>query len=121
RSIVIRPLGFRASALFGDTFYPVANLRAVIERHAALDASFVIINEETRRNEVAQFLLLAIELDGRGDCVRGAGTDVSLVVNPRAMPAEIGLGGKHTQLRQRRRVKVITVIGKVRHPAEPAT
>src|SRR4051794_37116528 len=44
-SIVVRPLGFRASALFSDTFYAVANLRAVIDRHAALDASLVVIDE----------------------------------------------------------------------------
>src|SRR2546430_246984 len=88
-------------------------------QHAALNASLVVIDEETRWDEVAQFLLLAIELDSRCDCIRRAGTDVSLVVDPRAMSAKISLGGKHTQLRQRRRVKVIAVIGKVRHPAEP--
>src|SRR4030095_8495751 len=60
-SIVVGPLGFRACALFGYTFYSVANLGAVIQRYAVFDASLVIINEETRRNEVAQFLLFAIE------------------------------------------------------------
>src|SRR6266568_1104007 len=45
-SVVVRPLGFWASALFADTLYPIANLRAVIERHAVLNASLVIINEE---------------------------------------------------------------------------
>jgi len=79
--------------LFGDTLYSVADLRAVIERHAVFNASLVIINEETRRDEVAQFLLLAIELDGRGDCVRRAGTNLPLIINSRATPAQIGFGG----------------------------
>jgi hypothetical protein len=34
RRIVVRPLGFLARSLFCDTFYSVANLRAVIERYA---------------------------------------------------------------------------------------
>jgi hypothetical protein len=79
--------------LFGNALYSIANLCPVIEGHAVLNASLVIINEETRRNEIAQFLLLAIELDGRSDCVRGAGADLSLIVNPRAMSAQIGLSG----------------------------
>src|SRR5205823_5285527 len=120
-SIVVGPLGFRASALFSDTFYAVANLRAVIERHAALNASLVVIDEETRWDEVAQFLLLAIELDGRCDCVGGARTDFSLIINFRTVSAQIGLGGKHAQLCQRCGIKMIAVIGKVRHPAEPET
>src|SRR5882672_3780928 len=121
RSIVVSPLGFRACALFGDTLYSVANLRSVIQRYAAFDASLVIINEETRRNKVAQFLLLAIELDGRGDCVGGARTDFSLIINFRTVSAQIGSSGKHAQLCQRRGIKMIPVIGKIRHPAEPET
>jgi hypothetical protein len=107
--------------LFGDAFYPVANLGAVIERYTVFHASLVIINEETRWNEVAQFLLFAIELDGCGDCVRGAGADFTLIINSRTTPAQIDLGGKHTQFGQWRRVKVVTIIGKVRHPAEAET
>jgi len=107
--------------LFGDTLYPIAKLCAVIERHAVFDASLVIINEETRWNKIAQFLFLAIELDGRGDCIGGTGTDLALIVNPRAMPAQIGFRRKYTQLGQRRGVKMITIIGKVWHPAEPET
>src|SRR5438105_6011796 len=30
-------LGFGTSALLGDTLYPIANLRAVIERHTVFD------------------------------------------------------------------------------------
>src|SRR5258708_18097314 len=75
RSIVVGPPGCRACALFGDTFYSVANLGAVIQRYAVFNASLVIINEEPRWNEVAQFLLFAIELDGGGDCVCRAGAD----------------------------------------------
>src|SRR5947209_3424221 len=41
-SIVVRPLGFGTSALLGDTLYPIANLRAVIERHTVFDTSLVI-------------------------------------------------------------------------------
>src|SRR4029079_843735 len=120
-SIVVGPLGFRACALFGHTFYSVANLGAVIERYAVFDASLVIINEETRWNEVAQFLLFAIELDGRGDCICGTGADFSLIINSWATSAQIGFGGKHSQLRQRRRVEMITIIRKVRHPAQAET
>jgi hypothetical protein len=58
RRIIVSPLGFRTRSLFSDTFYSVANLRAVIERYAVLNTSLVIINEETRRNKIAQFLLL---------------------------------------------------------------
>jgi hypothetical protein len=82
--------------LFGHTFYPVANLGAIIERYAMLNTSLIIVNEEARWNEVAQFLLLAIELDGCGDCVSRAGSNFSLVINSRATPAQIGFRGKHT-------------------------
>src|SRR4029077_13371514 len=87
RRIVVSPLGFRTRSLFCDTLYSVANLRAVIERYAVLDASLVIINEETRWDKIAQVLFLAIELNGCGDCVGGAGADLPLIINFRAMPA----------------------------------
>jgi hypothetical protein len=107
--------------LFGDTFYSVANLRAIIERYTVLDASLVIINEETRWDKIAQFLFLAIKLDGRGDCVGSAGADLSLIINSRATSAQIDLGGKHTQLCQRSGIKMIAIIGKVRHPTQAGT
>jgi hypothetical protein len=37
------------------------------------------------------------------------------------MPAQIRFGGKHTKLCQRRGIKMIAVIGKVRHLAKPGT
>lgn len=111
RSIVIGPFGFRARALFADTLDSIANLSAVVDRHTVLHASFVVINEQTRRDEIGEFLFLAIELDGRGDRVRGAGTDLSLIVNRRAMFAQIGLAWKWAQFRHRRRIEMIAIIG----------
>src|SRR5947207_7611122 len=78
-SIVVRPLGFRTSALLADALYAIADFCAVIERHTVLNTSLVIINEEARGNKVAKFLFLAVELDGRGDCIRSARTDLSLI------------------------------------------
>src|SRR4026207_133744 len=45
RRIVVGPVGFRTRALFGYTLYSIANLRAVIERHAVFDASVVIVKD----------------------------------------------------------------------------
>ena len=77
-------------ALFGDALYSVANLRTVIERHAVFNTSLIIINEEARRDEVAQFLFHAIEFDGACDCVGRAGADLPLIIDCRALPAQIG-------------------------------
>ena len=53
--------------------------------------------------------------------ISGAGADLSLVVNFRAAFTQINFGGKGTELRHRRGVKMITVVRKIRHPAEAGT
>src|SRR5262249_11470437 len=45
RCIVVRPLRFRTGTLLGDALYAVANLCAVIDRHAMLNSALVVINE----------------------------------------------------------------------------
>jgi len=66
-------------------------------------------------------LLLAIELDCSRDRVRGAGTDLSLVIDFWALLAQIDFVRKNPQLCKRRCVKMITIIRKVWRPAKAET
>src|SRR2546430_5722583 len=64
---VIWPLGLRAHAVAGHRLDAVADHGAAVDRCSALDEALVVINEETRRHEVAELLLQTIELDRARD------------------------------------------------------
>ena len=68
--------------MFGHGFDPVTEHGAGIGVDGAFDDAFVVVDEETRGNEdLRELLFHLIELDGAGDGVGGAASQLTLVVN----------------------------------------
>src|SRR5439155_26661697 len=115
---VVWPQRFRTGALTVHALDPIADHRAGIRVHTAFHRALIVVDEQTRRHEVRRLTFLhAVELDRRADGVSRAGTDATLVVDGRAMLAQIDLGRQLQQDRRRRGVKMIAPVGQVRNPA----
>ena len=86
---VIRPIVLGRSAQLGNRLDTIANLRSGILINGAFDHSLVVIDEQARRREFPRALFALIELDCGADAVRGAASELSLVVDRRALRAQI--------------------------------
>ena len=70
----------------------VADLRAAVGRDGAFDLALVVIDEQAAGHEIRQALLEQLALEGRGYGVGGAGADLPLVVDLRAVGAQVDAG-----------------------------
>jgi hypothetical protein len=114
----IRPHRLGTGPLFSHSLNPVAEHGAGIGIHRAFDDALVVVDEETRRQKnLREFLFHLIELDGAGDGVGSATAELALVVNGRALFAQIDLRWKGAKEGGRRGVKEIALIGNIGDPA----
>ena len=89
----IRPHRLGTGALFGNGLDPVAEHGAGVGIDGAFDDALVVVNEETRRDEdLRELLLHLVELDGAADGIAGATSQLALIVNRRALFAQIDPG-----------------------------
>ena len=114
---IVRPLGLRADALFGDGFDAVADLGAGVGGNGVFGRPFVVVNKEAGGREVGETLFEAVEFNGGADGVGGAGAEVALIVNGGAFGAEVDLGGQGAQVFEAGGEEMIAVVGEVGEPA----
>src|SRR5881394_3506252 len=89
----IRPYWLGTGTLFGHGLDSVAEHGAGVGVDGAFDDALVVIDEETRWDEDLRKLLFhLVELDGATDCIAGATSQLTLVVNGRALFAQIDPG-----------------------------
>src|SRR5438477_9204511 len=89
----IWPHRLGTGALFGDGLDPVAEHGAGVGVDSAFDDALVVVNEETRWDEdLRELLFHLVELDGAADGVAGATSQLALIVNRRALFAQIDPG-----------------------------
>src|SRR6266550_7617281 len=114
----IRPHWLGTGTLFGHGLYPVAEHGAGVGVDGAFDDALVVIDEETRGNEDLRELLFdLIELDGAPNGIGGATSQLALIVNGRALFAQIDPGRKGAEKGRGRGVKIIALVRNVRDPA----
>src|SRR5205823_13068927 len=114
----IRPHRLGTGALFGHSLDPVAEHGAGVGVDGAFDDALVVVNEETRRDEDLRKLLFhLVELDGAADCIAGATSQLTLVVNGRALFAQMDPGRQGAQESGRGSVKEIALVRDVGDPA----
>jgi hypothetical protein len=79
--------------LFGHGLDPVAEHGAGVGVDGAFDDALVVIDEEPGWNEdLREALFHLVELDGAADGVAGATSQLALIVNARALFAQIDPG-----------------------------
>src|SRR5438309_8828353 len=89
----IGPHWLGTGTLFGHGLDPVAEHGAGVGVDGAFDDALVVVNEETRWDEdLRELLFHLVELDGAADGVAGATSQLSLIVNRRALFAQIDTG-----------------------------
>ncbi len=113
----VGPVAFRADPLFRNGLDPVADLGTGIGGNGVFDGSFVVVDEESGREEVGELLFELVKLDCGADGVRGATAEVSLVVDGRAFWSEIYFGGQCLEVDESGAEQVVAVVGKVWDPA----
>src|SRR5205823_147302 len=114
----IRPHRLGTGALFGHGLDPVAEHGAGVGLDGAFDDALVVVDEETRGNEdLRKPLSHLIELDGAADGVAGATSQLALIVNGRALFAQIDPGRQGAQESGWGGVKEIALVRDVGDPA----
>ena len=104
--------------MFGHGLDPVTEHGAGIDVDRAFDDALVVVDEETRGNEdLRELLFHLVELDGAGDGVGGAASQLALVVNGRAFCSQVDLGRQGAKEGGWRGVKEIALIGDIGDPA----
>src|SRR5262249_15130780 len=88
--VLVRPQRLRTYALLGHRLDAVTDLCAAVDENAVLDRPLVVIDEQPRGNEICHLLLPLIDPNGPGDGIGGATADLSLIVNRRAVPPQVG-------------------------------
>src|SRR6266550_6435812 len=89
----IRPHRLGTGPLFGDGLDPVAEHGAGVGVDGAFDDALVVIDEETRWDEdLRELLFYLVELDGAANGIARATSQLALIVNRRAMRAQIDPG-----------------------------
>src|SRR5439155_23638177 len=103
---------------FGDGLDPVAEHGAGFGVDSAFDDALVVVNEETRWDEdLRELLFHLVELDGAADGVAGATSQLALIVNRRALFAQIDPGRQGAQESGWGGVKEIALVRDVGDPA----
>src|SRR5436190_22770015 len=114
----IGPHWLGTGTFFGHGLDPVAEHSAGVGVDGAFDDALVVVNEETRRDEdLRQRLFHLVELDGAADCIAGATSQLTLVVNGRALFAQMDPGRQGAQESGRGSVKEIALVRDVGDPA----
>ena len=113
----VGPLGLRAYPVARHRLDAVADHRAAVAGHRPLDLALVVVDEQTRRHEVPQPLLHAIELHRPRDRVGGAAAELALVVDGRALRAKVGRRRQRQEILRRRGVQVVALVGLVGDPS----
>ncbi|HLG96379.1 MAG TPA: hypothetical protein VKX49_08715 [Bryobacteraceae bacterium] len=90
---IVGPFGLGAHALANYGFDSIAQFRAAILARIVFQNSFVVIDEQARGREKGLTLLLAFEIDSRGDRIRGAASEVLLIVNRRQAAGSTQVAG----------------------------
>src|SRR5205823_7159844 len=89
----IRPHRLGTGPLFGHGLDPVAEHGAGVGVDGAFDDALVVIDEETRWDEdLRELLFHLVELDGATDGIARATSQLALIVNRRALRAQIDPG-----------------------------
>src|SRR4029077_11997439 len=89
----IRPHWLGRGTLFGHRLDPVAENGAGVGVDGAFDDALVVIDEETRGNEdLRQLLFHLVELDGAANGIGSTTSQLALIVNGRALFAQIDPG-----------------------------
>src|SRR5438067_895656 len=78
---VVGPFCFRANSLLSHAFNTIPNLSATIRVDGPFHGSLIIVNEESRGEEVLLSLLELIELDASSDGIGRTTSQVSLVID----------------------------------------
>src|SRR5438067_13677584 len=114
----IRPHRLGTGALFGHGLDPVAEHGACLGVVGAVDDALVVVNEQTRWDEdLRELLFHLVELDGAADGVAGATSQLALIVNRRALFAQIDPGRQGAQESGWGGVKEIALVRDVGDPA----
>ena len=79
--------------------------------------AFVVINEQARRSEAGQFLFHPVKLNCGGDVIGSAAAKLALVVNWRALRAQVNPGRQRGGQFAGRAVKLVAMVRQIRQPA----
>src|SRR5947207_2324396 len=114
----IRPQWLGTGTLFGHGLDPVAEHGTGVGIDGAFDDALVIVDEETRGNEdLRELLFHLVELDGAADGIAGAASQLALIVNRRALFAQIDPGRQGAKESGWGGVKIIALVRDVGDPA----
>ena len=114
----VRPHRLGAHALIRERLHPVAQLRAAVLVHRALDDALVVVDEQPRRDEVRLLLLEQLELERAADRIRGARAELPLIVDGRHLRAQIDGGWQRGRGAPRNAKREVALVGKIRNPSE---
>jgi hypothetical protein len=116
--MTVGPFGFGAITLFADAFDTIANLRAAVGINRVFDGAFVVIDEQARRREnLRELLFHPVELNGGGDGIGGATAELALVVNQRALRAQVHFGRRRGGQLNGRAIELVAMVRQIRKPA----